>query len=201
MRARELGHGAPPSAVLVEVADTDEALSLARHVSGADVTVLEVVPGARTVLLDGVQDLAALHRVLEAWTPGSTAPPGAHVELPTTYDGPDLAVVAESWGTDVAGVVDRHQQIEFVASFCGFAPGFAYLSGLPAELTVPRRDTPRTRVPVGAVALAGTWCGAYPTASPGGWQLIGRTDADLWDVTRPAPALLPPGTRVRFVAR
>ena len=88
-----------------------------------------------------------------------------------------------------------------MAAFCGFAPGFAYLTGLPDELAVPRRQTPRTRVPVGSVALAGSWCGVYPTASPGGWQLLGHTDAPLWDVDRPQPALLAPGTRVRFVAR
>ena len=85
-----------------------------------------------------------------------------------------------------------------MSAFCGFSPGFAYLAGLPEELAVPRLDTPRTKVPAGAVALAGTWCAAYPTASPGGWRLIGRTDAALWDAAREQPALLAPGTRVRF---
>ncbi len=95
----------------------------------------------------------------------------------------------------------RHTGTTFVAAFSGFAPGFAYLAGLDDEHAVPRLDSPRTRVPAGSVALAGTWCGVYPTASPGGWQLIGHTDARLWDVERDPPALLAPGTRVRFVAR
>ena len=95
-------------------------------------------------------------------------------------------------------MIERHADIEFVVAFCGFSPGFAYLAGLPSELAVPRLDTPRTKVPAGAVGLAGTWCATYPTASPGGWRLIGRTDARLWNAGREQPALLPPGTRVRF---
>ena len=83
-------------------------------------------------------------------------------------------------------------------AFGGFAPGFGYLTGLPPELHVPRRDTPRTRVPAGSVGLAGPFAGAYPRASPGGWQLVGRTDAGLFDVDRRPPALLAPGGRVRF---
>ena len=97
-------------------------------------------------------------------------------------------------------MVARHESTEFVSAFCGFAPGFAYLSGLPDELPeVPRLATPRTHVPAGSVALAGRWCGIYPTASPGGWRVIGHTDATLFDVRREPPALLAPGTRVRFV--
>lgn len=187
-------------AVLVEVADTGQALSLARHARSAQVEAVDIVPGACTVLFDGVRDRSALQVVLDGWTPDPVAGQGPVVELPTTYDGDDLGTVAEAWGTDTDGVIARHQDTEFMAAFSGFAPGFAYLTGLPAELNVPRRSTPRTRVPVGSVALAGPWCGVYPTASPGGWQLIGRTDASLWDVRRSAPALLSPGTRVRFVS-
>jgi KipI family sensor histidine kinase inhibitor len=194
---REVG----PDALLVEVAGTEEALSLAAHLRSRQVAAEEVVPGARTVLLDGVTDRAAVTALLAGWAPGPPATPGPLVELPTTYDGADLDEVAEAWGTDRAGVVERHQAVEFVAAFCGFSPGFAYLGGLPAGLAVARRATPRTRVPAGAVALAGPWCAVYPTASPGGWRLLGRTDARLWDVTRPDPALLVPGVRVRFVAR
>ena len=196
MKVHRVGSGA----VLVEVDDTTSALSLAHHVRSAGLGATEVVPGACTVLVDGV-DGDTLHPVLEAWRPGPTPEPGPVVEVLTTYDGADLADVAAAWGTDVAGVVRRHQDTEFVAAFCGFAPGFAYLTGLPAELAVPRRATPRTRVPAGSVALAGPWCGVYPTASPGGWQLIGHTSAPLWDVERSTPALLAPGTRVRFVTR
>ena len=96
-------------------------------------------------------------------------------------------------------MVARHGEVEFVSAFCGFAPGFAYLAGLPEKYAVPRLDSPRSRVPAGAVGLAGAWCGVYPTASPGGWRLLGRTDATLWDPDRSRPALLAPGTRVRFV--
>lgn len=193
-------HGVGRSAVLVDVADTAAALSLAQHVRSADVGALEVVPGASTVLVDGV-DPGRLEAVLDAWRPGKAQPDGPLVEIPTSYGGDDLAAVADAWGTDVDTVVRRHQETEFVSAFCGFAPGFAYLTGLPEHLAVPRRSSPRTRVPAGSVALADTWCGVYPTSSPGGWQLIGTTSAPLWDVDRDPPALLAPGTRVRFVAR
>ena len=188
------------AAVLVEVAGPEEALSLALWSRGARVPAAEIVPAAATVLFDGVDDVDRLSGLLGSWTPGEDAPAGALVEVPVAYDGEDLGFVAESWGTDTDGAIARHGEIEFVAAFCGFSPGFSYLSGLPEELAVPRLDSPRTRVPAGAVGLAGTWCAAYPTASPGGWRLIGRTDAPLWDADRDQPALLPPGTRVRFVA-
>ena len=143
-------------------------------------------------------DADALSGALGAWTPGERAP-GRQVEIPVVYDGPDLETVAAHWGCEPDEVADRHQAADLVSAFCGFAPGFAYLSGL--EVSVPRLVTPRTRVPAGSVALAGTWCGVYPVASPGGWQIIGTTDAVLWDARRAEPALLAPGTRVRFVAR
>ncbi len=182
-------------AVLVEVGSAAEAVSLATW-ARERVLATDVVPGARTVLLDGVADPDGLTTILETWRP-TTAEPGPLVELEVTYDGPDLEDVAASWGCDVGEVAARHQAVELVSSFCGFAPGFAYLSGL--EIDVPRLATPRTRVPAGSVALAGRWCGVYPTASPGGWRIIGRTDAVLWDARREQPALLAPGTRVRFV--
>ena len=197
MQVREVGG----DAVLVEVDDTDQALSLAEHLRAGRVAADEVVPGARTVLLDGIGDRAAVEALLAGWTPGAPTAEGPAVELPTTYDGADLDAVAEVWGTDRAGVLARHQETTFVAAFCGFSPGFAYLRGMGPELAVPRRDTPRTSVPAGSVALAGEWCAVYPTASPGGWQLLGHTDVGLWDVTRADPALLVPGTRVRFVSR
>jgi len=187
-------------AVLVDVADARAALSLARHVRSTGIDVVDVVPGAATVLLDGVAP-DVVPRLLAGWDESAGDAEGPLVELPTTYDGADLDEVARHWGTDVEGVVARHTGTTFVAAFSGFAPGFAYLTGLDDELAVPRLESPRTRVPAGSVALAGTWCGVYPTASPGGWQLLGRTDATLWDVDRDPPALLAPGTRVRFIAR
>ncbi|MFC7497456.1 MULTISPECIES: 5-oxoprolinase subunit B family protein [unclassified Nocardioides] len=187
-----------PAALLAEVAGPAEALALATWARSARVEAVEVVPAAETVLFDGVPDVVALAARLRAWTPTSEAPAGELVEVPVVYDGPDLEFVAEAWGTDVAGVVARHTGLEFVSAFCGFAPGFAYLAGLPCELAVPRLESPRPRVPAGSVGLAGAWCGTYPTASPGGWRLLGRTDAPLWDQDRHRPALLAPGTRVRF---
>jgi KipI family sensor histidine kinase inhibitor len=149
------------------------------------------------VLLNGLTDREGAVGALSDWTPG-TVGAGPEIEVPVTYDGPDLAAVAAAWGCEVAEVASRHQATGFVSAFCGFAPGFAYLSGL--EIQVPRLVTPRTTVPAGSVALADRWCGVYPTASPGGWQIIGHTDADLWDADRAQPALLEPGTKVRFVA-
>jgi KipI family sensor histidine kinase inhibitor len=193
MQLRSVGR----TAVLVDVADSHDAVSLAAWARDRALA-RDVVPGARSVLLDGLlTDRDGLADTLSQWSP-TEAPSGPEVELRVTYDGPDLEEVAHAWGCDVQQVVDQHQQTEFVAAFCGFAPGFAYLSGL--EVEVARLATPRTRVPAGSVALAGTWCGVYPTDSPGGWRIIGRTDATLWDVDRVPPALLAPGTRVRFVA-
>jgi KipI family sensor histidine kinase inhibitor len=186
-------------AVLAEVADSAAARSLAAYARTARLSVTEVVPGARTVLFDGVPDPDALSERLAAWTPGTAAQPGDLVEVAVVYDGADLEDVAARWGTDVDGVVSRHGAVEYVSAFCGFAPGFAYLSGLPEEYAVPRLDTPRPRIPAGSVGLAGAWCGVYPTESPGGWRLLGRTDVTLWDPQRSHPALLAPGTRVRFV--
>ncbi|WP_435741541.1 5-oxoprolinase subunit B family protein [Nocardioides sp. SYSU DS0663] len=194
MRTRPAG----PRAVLVEVTDATSALALATWVRARDLPVVDVVPAAETVLLDGV-DPAVAEQWLAGWSPSTEVPAGGVVEVPVTYDGEDLSFVAERWGTDVEEVVARHTSLELTSAFCGFAPGFAYLAGLPAELAVPRLDSPRPRIAAGSVAIADTWCGVYPTASPGGWRIVGHTDAPLWDERRDPPALLAPGTRVRFV--
>jgi KipI family sensor histidine kinase inhibitor len=158
----------------------------------------EIVPGHRTVLVDGISAPAVGRALENIELPDQvTAAVGRTVEIPTVYDGADLSEVARLWDIDVAAVVKRHAATDFEVEFCGFAPGFAYLVGL--DENVPRRATPRTRVPVGAVALAGRFCGIYPSASPGGWQIIGRTGVELFDAANDPPALLPPGTRVRFV--
>lgn len=161
---------------------------------------VDVVPAATTVLVDGVPDPAALVEEVGGWRPiASARTEGPLVEVPVRYDGVDLADVAALWGVDVDEAVRLHSSREYVVSFCGFAPGFAYCAGLSEELAVPRLESPRTRVPAGSVAVAGSWTGVYPTASPGGWRLLGTTDAELWRADRDPPALLPPGTRVRFV--
>ena len=115
------------------------------------------------------------------------------------YDGPDLDEVGRLTGLGTTGVVAAHTGTAWMVAFGGFAPGFAYLTGGDGRLRVPRRDRPRPSVPAGAVGLAGEFSGVYPRASPGGWQLLGTTDAVLWAVDRDPPALLSPGTTVRFV--
>lgn len=197
-----------PTAVLVEVADHREARALAEWLHGQGLDAREVVPAACTVLLDGVagrssDGLDALARVRDAlarWD-GALVPARdrAPVEVPVVYDGPDLSAVAALWDVDEAEVVRRHTGTTFVSAFCGFAPGFSYLAGLPAQWRVPRLSSPRSRVPAGSVALADQWCGIYPSASPGGWRVLGRTDLAVWDLRRPEPSLLPPGALVRFV--
>ncbi|MFC8226728.1 allophanate hydrolase subunit 1 [Streptomyces sp. NPDC057287] len=197
---------AGPRALLVELASGEDAEAfhaelLRRRAAGELPAVREIVPGARTVLLDGVEDPALAGR-LRAWTvPPLRRGAGEAVEIPVVYDGPDLADVAEAWGVAVDEVPRIHARTEFRVAFCGFAPGFGYLTGLPAHLHVPRRATPRTRVPAGALALAGPYTGVYPRPSPGGWQLIGRMPEPgaLWDPGREPAALLGPGARVRFV--
>lgn len=162
----------------------------------------DVVPAADSVLVDGIGDATAAAAEVGAWSVATASEAaGRVVELPTRYDGPDLDAVAAIWGVSADVVVEIHTQPLYVVAFCGFAPGFAYCSGLPPERAVPRRSSPRSRVDAGSVALADVYTGVYPTASPGGWQVIGRTDASLWDLSRDEPALLTPGTAVRFVAQ
>ena len=200
MRALPVGD----SALLVEVSSGDEAQALhaellRRRAEGL-LTVREIVPAARTVLLDGLDDPVRLASELTASeVPAAPRREQAVVDIPVRYDGPDLADVAAHWGVDEREVARIHASTEFSVAFCGFAPGFGYLTGLPPLYDVPRRVTPRTAVPAGSVALAGPYTGVYPRSSPGGWQLIGRTDTVLWDHARVPAALLSPGTRVRFV--
>ncbi|QYX81473.1 5-oxoprolinase subunit B family protein [Streptomyces akebiae] len=188
-------------ALLIEVGTGEEAealhAELLRRRARGDLPVAEIVPAARTVLLDGLDDPARLAERLASWTvPPVPSRAEEVVEISVRYDGPDLTDVAAHWGVDEAEVALIHAAAEYRVAFCGFAPGFGYLTGLPRE--VPRRATPRTAVPTGSVALAGPYTGVYPRSSPGGWQLIGTTDAVLWDHTRVPAALLAPGTRVRF---
>jgi KipI family sensor histidine kinase inhibitor len=200
MRVRPVGS----SSLLLECADGGLAeawrAELWKRREIGHLTAVDIVPGATTVLLDGVPPGTA--ELLARWTPDpATARPddAPEVRIPTVFDGADLGTVAALWGVDEAAVVARLVAAPMRVAFCGFAPGFAYLSGLDPDWAVPRLAAPRPHVPAGSVALAGGYAGIYPTASPGGWQLVGRTDANLFDVRRKQPALLPPGTRVRLV--
>lgn len=196
---------AGPAALLVEVDDLDQVLALGaeverRRATGWAPELVDVIPGGRTLLLDGIDDPAELADELRRWTvPPVPATAGELVEIACCYDGPDLADVAEQWGTTPDGVAGRHASMPHTVAFCGFSPGFAYLAGLDADHAVARRRNPRTEVPAGSVAVGGPYTGIYPRPSPGGWQLIGRTDAVVWDPERDPAALLRPGCRVRFV--
>jgi len=210
-------------ALLVEVADLaavrrlDDALRAARagHRETTDgggrtpdpwAAVVDQVPAARTVLLRtrpgaDLTDLAAA--VVRTWQSSTAQPAPEHpttaiVTLDVVYDGADLPEVAAITGCTPDEVVARHCAPTYTVAFGGFMPGFAYLVGLDPRLHVPRRDSPRERVPAGSVAIADEYSAVYPAQTPGGWQLLGRCGADLFDVTRTPPALLAPGTRVRF---
>jgi KipI family sensor histidine kinase inhibitor len=198
MRVRAVG----ADALLLEVEDPAGWFAeLCRRRDQGELEVLDIVPGARTVLLDGVTDPSGVAAAVRSWRPDpSVTASGSVVSVPVEFDGPDLADVAKQWGVPPQEVVDRLSQTEFHVAFCGFAPGFAYLAGLPDELAVPRLETPRPKVPAGSVGLADRYAGIYPTASPGGWRLVGHTTVTLFDHARTPPALLAPGTRVRFVA-
>lgn len=162
--------------------------------------LIDVVPAARTVLLTG-PGAVPLAAELPQWSlaPIDTNTGTACVEIPTVYDGEDLADTAAACGLSLDALIDLHAGAAYRVAFCGFSPGFAYLEGLPPVLQHPRRDTPRTRVPAGSVAIAGAWCGIYPRSSPGGWHLLGRTPLELWNGDCDPPARLTPGTAVRFV--
>jgi KipI family sensor histidine kinase inhibitor len=167
--------------------------------------VLDIVPAARTVLLelDGPGRQGAVRRQLRTMrvtTGAEPTVPGAPLVIDVVYDGADLDEVADLTGLTTAQVVDTHTASPWRVGFCGFAPGFAYLVDGDPRLAVPRRSEPRPSVPAGAVGLAGEFTGIYPRSSPGGWQLIGRTDAVLWDIDRSDPALLTPGIWVQFRA-
>ncbi|WP_194927879.1 carboxyltransferase domain-containing protein, partial [Catenulispora pinisilvae] len=210
---------AGPFGVLLEFTSLEEVQHCFAWVEQWRVTrpdvLVDVVPAERTLMAiatfddagqRGLREFVAALRDVDWAAAGvdGTDPPGAnpeHVELPVTYDGPDIDEVARLTGLAPDEVIALHTGTEFTVAFTGFAPGFAYLTGLPETLRVPRRDAPRTRVPAGAVALGGPYAGVYPRESPGGWQLIGRLASwapALWDETRSSPALLRPGMRVRF---
>lgn len=206
MRAEPYGR----DAVLLHLDDATEvrawhAAVEAARTDGTLGVVADVVPGERSLVVIGAPDhgggqrlLAALAALDPSPATVATAPLGELVEIPVRYDGEDLAEVAARTGLDPDEVVRVHHEAVYDVAFCGFAPGFAYLTGLPDALRLPRRDTPRARVPAGSVAIAAGYSGVYPQASPGGWWLLGSTDLRMFDPTRTPPALLEPGGRVRF---
>lgn len=188
-------------ALLVEAADLDEAMRLNLAWEGVH-GVVERIPGARTVLVRfdplavSPEDLAHTLAATEIDTAQLTAT--GEVTVPVRYDGEDLDEAASLLRVSAAELVNRHLAADWKVAFSGFAPGFGYVVSSDPLFDVPRRSSPRTRVPAGSVALAGQFTGVYPRESPGGWQLIGRTDAVMWDIDRDPPALLSPGTTVRF---
>jgi KipI family sensor histidine kinase inhibitor len=196
MQRRAVG----PAAWLID--DVDEPAAWAAALQAIRLEgVHEIVPAERTVLV--VCDRAVANTIgtrLDEVTAAGRAPAGQHasVTIDVVYDGVDLAFVAETTGLDVDEVIERHVNGTYSVAFCGFSPGFAYLTGLDPVLQLDRRATPRRRVPAGSVAIAAAYTSVYPSPSPGGWHLLGRTNAELWDTDRPEPALLVPGAAVRF---
>lgn len=194
------------AAVLVEFGDLDSTLA---HFRALDRTrpagVWELVPAARTVLVRFDPDAIGHDKVVR-WVRSTTPDtvtgdsPTEEIRIPVHYDGPDLGEVAELTGLSTDEVIAAHTDTPWTVAFGGFAPGFGYLAGGDARLHVPRRSEPRTSVSAGAVGLAGEFSGIYPRSSPGGWQLIGRTDERMWDPSRTPAALLRPGVTVRFHA-
>ncbi|NUR16634.1 MAG: allophanate hydrolase subunit 1 [Dermatophilaceae bacterium] len=203
MRLLPAGH----RGLLAECDDLAEVMALHQALAAhRPAGVVDLVPAARTLLLafdERVTSHGRLADIVEAVDVDSShaaATPAGSVTIEVVYGGEDLAEVASLTGLSVDEVVRRHTAAEYVVAFTGFAPGFAYIAGGDPALVVPRRPTPRTQVPAGSVALAGEFTGIYPRQGPGGWQLVGCTNAPLWDLGRTPPALLTPGTSVRFEA-
>ena len=187
-------------AAIVEVPDNAAAVRLAELLRDECSGLVDVVPGHCTVLASWARDVPDLRAFAERSLGGAAQPAGRGVDIAVHYDGPDLEEVARLTGLSPEEVVARHVAAETSVAFLGFQPGFAYLLGIDPRLEVPRLETPRTRVPGGTVAIAGPYSGVYPRDSPGGWRLLGRTEATLFDAGREPPALLAPGDRVRFTA-
>ena len=191
-------------AILVELADLDETLALFDALEADPIEgVTELVPAARTILVHFLPWVCPRPRLVAGIAARQgrqgQARQGTLVRIPVRYDGEDLVEMADHLGLSVEELVRRHAASVWQVAFTGFAPGFAYLSGGDPVFNVPRRASPRTRIPAGSVGLAGTFSAVYPRATPGGWQLIGTTDVPMWDLTRTPPALLQPGQRVQFV--
>ena len=189
---------------LVELDDLDETLALlAALQANPPPGIREMVPAARTLMISFAAEVTSAAALAASLSKLDLVAPIRQddriVEVPVDYHGEDLGEVAELTGLGVAEVIRRHTSRDYKVAFCGFAPGFGYLVGGDPALHVPRRKTPRTRIPAGSVGLAGNFSGVYPQVSPGGWQLIGTTPLKMWDITRTPPAYFQPGYRVRFI--
>lgn len=191
--------------VLVELASLEDVLSLhadleARPVPG----MVDLVPALETLLVKfdpGVATSEQVYEDIRSRSPETAQrQTGEVLTVPVRYDGEDLAAVSSLLGISTAETVRRHTGQVWTVAFAGFSPGFGYLVGDVGGLEVARRASPRTRVPAGAVALAGEFTGVYPRESPGGWQIVGHTALEAWDLHRDPPALLTPGTRVSFAS-
>ena len=191
-------------AVLAELSGTPGVLALQALLLETPMPgQLDVLAAAETVLVTADSPVSARRIAAQLLRLDLTAPvqrEGGLVVIDTVYDGEDLAEVGELTGLGPEGVIAAHTGQVWTVAFAGFAPGFGYMLGENQVLNVPRRASPRTAVPAGSVALAGDYSAVYPRSSPGGWQLIGRTGAKMWDLDREEPALASPGHRVRFRA-
>lgn len=190
-------HPYGPEAWLVEHHDP---LAWTQGLRDADLPgVLDVVPAETTVLVACERrHRAAVGEALAGIASAAADEHADDVSIPVTYDGDDLEVVASAVGLTIDEVIAVHCGATYTVAFCGFSPGFAYLRGLDGRLHIGRRDTPRTLVPAGSVAIAAHYTAVYPRATPGGWHLLGHTDVEVWNLDRSSPALLTPGCRVRF---
>jgi KipI family sensor histidine kinase inhibitor len=195
--------------VTVETAARAQALARRIRAAGRPHGWVGVVPAAASILVQVPPEPGEVERAIERLDPlvraadEATWPPdAAQLEIPLRYggeDGPDLASVAAATGLTAEQVIEAHAGVTYRVLFLGFAPGFAYLGPLPAELVIARRADPRVRVPAGSVAIAGPYSAVYPIESPGGWHLIGRTSRQPWDPARSPASLFEPGALVRFV--
>ncbi|RKR20064.1 KipI family sensor histidine kinase inhibitor [Arthrobacter oryzae] len=189
-------------AVLAELSGTQDVLALQALLLEKPLPgQLDILAAAETVLVKADSPASARRIAARLLQLDLTAPVqrgGELVVIDTVYDGEDLAEVGRLTGLGAEGVIAAHSGQVWTVAFAGFAPGFGYMVGENQQLEVPRRGSPRTAVPAGSVALAGNYSAVYPRRSPGGWQLIGRTDARMWDLDRDQPALAAPGHRVQF---
>jgi KipI family sensor histidine kinase inhibitor len=192
--------------VLIEAPDADTVQRLSSWIGRHPLKprLREVIPGARTVFISAEDELLrAMTTDLRsaALTHIGDADEANVIVVDVRYDGPDLPEVADRLGLSCAEVVERHACRDYTVEFFGFAPGQAFLSGLPSQLRLPRRETPRIRVPAGALAIANEFSVIYPQDSPGGWNLIGtRLSEPLWSVDRAPPNRVRVGDIVRFRA-